>query len=76
MEELLRYTKEVYLENDPHVLNVPNLERNAWNFEGCKKSVHDLKLLFLNTLFEWINASGLFSFNSLPDLIDRCNSSI
>lgn len=70
MEELLRYTKEVYLENDPFVPNVPNLERNAWNFEVCKKSVHDLKLLFLNTLFEWINASGLFSFTSLPDLID------
>lgn len=76
MEELLRYTKEVYLENDPHVLNVPNLERNAWNFEGCKKSVHDWKLLFLDTLFEWINASGLFSFTSLPDLINRCTSSI
>ncbi len=29
-------------------------------FEGFEKSVSDLKLLFLKTLLEWINASGCF----------------
>lgn len=27
-------------------------ERNAQTFEGCKRLVHDLYLLFLKTLFE------------------------
>ena len=30
--------------------------------EGYENSVSDLKLLFLNILFEWINALGLLSF--------------
>lgn len=47
-------------------------ERNARTFEGYEKPSHDLKLLFLNTLFEWVNASGLFYFYSLFDLINSC----
>ena len=41
-------------------------------FEGCERSVHDLMFLFLKSLFEWINASRLFSFAVLllPDLLD------
>ena len=48
-------------------------ERNAMNFKGCEKSIPDLKFLFLKTLFEWINASGLFSFVTL---LDSCTFSV
>ena len=44
-------------------------ERNAQTFKGCEKSVFDLKLLFLRTLLEWINASGLFSFDTLVEML-------
>ena len=47
-------------------------ERNASTFEGCEKPVFDLKLLFLKTLFEWINALGLFSFDPLVEMLDSC----
>jgi hypothetical protein len=35
-----------------------------------RKLLFDLKLLFLKTMFEWMNASGLFSFASLADMLD------
>ena len=47
-------------------------ERNACTFEGCEKSTHDLKLFFLQTLLGWTNALGVFTFNSLMDLLDSC----
>jgi hypothetical protein len=47
-------------------------EQNARKFEGKEHSVPDLKLLFLKTLFEWQNASGLLSFSSLSNMIDSC----
>ena len=43
-------------------------ERNARNFDGCEKSVLDLKLLFLKSLFEWMNASGLLSFVNMFEI--------
>ena len=41
-------------------------------FEGNERSIHNLKLSFFQTLFEWVNASGVSSFNSLHDLLDFC----
>ena len=37
-------------------------ERNARTFEGCERNIFDLKLLLLRTLFDWMLATGLFSF--------------
>ena len=45
-------------------------ERNAHTFEGCERSTHDIKLFFQRTLLEWKNASGVYTFNSLTDLLD------
>ena len=47
-------------------------ERNACDFKGCERSIPDLKLSFFRTLFEWTNASGVYSFNSLADFLDSC----
>ena len=47
-------------------------ERNARHFEDCERSVVDLKLLFFQTLYEWVYSLGLFSINSTMDLIDLC----
>ena len=40
-------------------------ERNARTFEGQEKLVHDLKLSLLKSLFEWMNASYIFSFDTM-----------
>ena len=40
-------------------------ERNARTFEGCERSTHDMKLFFLQTLLEWTDALGVFTFYSL-----------
>ena len=37
-----------------------------------ERSIHDLMLSFFNTLFEWTNALEVFTFTSLPDLLDNC----
>ena len=47
-------------------------ERNSCTFEGSKRLIHDLKLLFFQTLSERTNA-GFFPFNSLADLLDSYN---
>ena len=44
-------------------------QRNAWIFKGNERLIHDLKLLFLNTLFEWINASSAFTSVYFPNLL-------
>ena len=36
-------------------------ERNSRQFEGCERSPTDLKNIVLNTLFEWVLASGCLS---------------
>ena len=48
-------------------------EQNACTFEGSERSIYNLKLLFLQTLFEWTNVSGPFNFVSLANLLDCCN---
>jgi hypothetical protein len=45
-------------------------ERNARHFEYCERTIPELKLLFLQTLYERVASLGLFSLNSLVDLID------
>ena len=47
-------------------------ERNARTFEGSEHNVAELKLLFLQTLFDWISASGHFHCSNLLDFIDSC----
>ena len=39
---------------------------------GDERSIHELKLFFFQTLFEWANASGVVNFISLPDMMDFC----
>jgi hypothetical protein len=50
-------------------------ERNARHFEDCERSVLDLKLLFFQTLYEWVVTLGLFSINSnsMVELIYHCS---
>jgi endonuclease/exonuclease/phosphatase family metal-dependent hydrolase len=47
-------------------------ERNARHFEDCERSIVDLKMLFFRTLYEWVFSLGLFSINSVMDLIEHC----
>ena len=44
-------------------------ERNMRSFEDTELGIPDLKLLFLQTLYHWIHASGLCSFSSLQDFL-------
>ena len=37
------------------------------------KSMHDLKFLHLKSLFEWMNASSLFSFDNIFEILDTCS---
>ena len=39
---------------------------------GDERSIHELKLFFFQTLFEWANASGVVNFISRPDMMDFC----
>ena len=58
------------MELDPQLFHVGHVAVDEFQeYEGCEKCVHDLKLLFLNTLFEWKNASGLFLFAILPEML-------
>ena len=47
-------------------------ERNTCIFDGNERSIHELKLLFFQTLFDWANATGAFTFISLLDMLDFC----
>ena len=47
-------------------------ERNARLFEVCESSMVDIKLLFFQTLYAWVNSVGVFSINSVTELIDHC----
>jgi hypothetical protein len=49
-------------------------ERNVHTFEDCKQNVLALKLQFLQTLFDWMIATDLFSFSFFLDFIDSCSS--
>ena len=47
----------------PHCLmRVIWRERNTRIFEGDERSIHELKLFFFQTLFDWANASGVVNF--------------
>jgi hypothetical protein len=48
-------------------------ERNVRTFEGCELNIVGLKLQFYRYLFDWLSATGLFSFSNLLDLIDYCS---
>jgi hypothetical protein len=48
-------------------------EENARSFEKCERTMLNLKLHFLRTLFEWLTASICFSFTNLLEFIDHCN---
>ena len=37
-------------------------ERNARHFEDCESTIPELKLLFFQTLYEWVLALGSLSF--------------
>jgi hypothetical protein len=47
-------------------------ERNARLFEDCESSMVDIKLLFFQTLYAWVNSVGVSSINSITELIDHC----
>jgi hypothetical protein len=47
-------------------------ERNARLFEDSESSVVDIKLLFFQTLYTWVNSVGILSINSITELIDHC----
>ncbi len=49
-------------------------ERIARSFEGCELSIINLKMQFLQTLFDWMLAIGLFSFSSFLEFLDSCSS--
>jgi hypothetical protein len=41
-------------------------------FEDCESSMVDIKLLFFQTLYAWVNSVGVSSINSITELIDHC----
>ena len=42
-------------------------------FQDCEQTVLDLKLKFFQTIFDWMLATGLFSFSSFLEFIDFCS---
>ena len=44
-------------------------ERNARLFEDCESSMVDIKLLFFQTLYAWVNSVGVSSINSNRPLL-------
>jgi hypothetical protein len=41
--------------------------------KGREKAIPDLKLSFLPSLYEWMKASGLFSFADMFEMLDSCS---
>ena len=48
-------------------------ERNARSFEGCERSMLEIKSFFLHNLLDWSVVFCHISCSSLPVLLDRCN---
>ena len=48
-------------------------ERNARSFEGCERSLLEIKSFFLRTLLDWSVVFCHISCSSLPVLLDRGN---
>ena len=40
-------------------------ERKTHHFEDCERTIPELKLFFLQILYEWEDLFGIFSLNSL-----------
>ena len=51
-------------------------ERNARSFEDVELSTLEIKQRFLSVLLEWTNASRLFHFTSIFELINSCQLSM
>ena len=47
-------------------------ERNTRHFEDSARHIHELKLFFFHTLFDWVVGSGGSSIHSMLELIDLC----
>jgi hypothetical protein len=47
-------------------------ERNTRHFEDCESTIPELKLLFFQTLYEWVLALGSFSLSSLVEIMNLC----
>ena len=47
-------------------------ERNARSFEGCERSLLEIKSFFLHTLYEWSVVFSHFSCSSFPIFLDSC----
>lgn len=74
--KLARQAWNIDLGHNPALSNVLNLQRvQCQKFQRMWKIILNLKLLFLNSLFKWMNASGLFSFANMPKMLDSCTSS-
>jgi hypothetical protein len=48
-------------------------ERNARHFLDSERHIHELKLFFFHSLFDWVLGSGVSSIHSILELIDLCN---
>jgi hypothetical protein len=48
-------------------------ERNARSFEGCKRSVFDMKMLTLKNLAEWVSVSGCIPCSDFIEFLDLCS---
>ena len=46
--------------------------RNIRTFDGNERLIHELKLLFFQTLFDWANDTGVFTFIYLLNMLDFC----
>ena len=46
--------------------------QNTHHFEDCERTIPELKLLFFQTLYEWVVGFGIFPIHSLVELIDIC----
>ena len=47
-------------------------ERNVGSFEGCERSLLEIKSFFLHTLYDWSVAFSHFSYSSFLVFLDRC----
>jgi hypothetical protein len=47
-------------------------ERNTRHFEDSERHIHELKLFFFHTLFDWVVGSGGSSIHSMLELIEFC----
>ena len=56
----------------PHCVMCASGGRGMLDILKIERSVLDLKLLFFQTLYDWVSSLGLFSIHSMVELIDHC----